>query len=309
MTNGPQSANARGECPGTDTERRADAPWGAVFVLWRPDLSAVERNIAVVRELGGRILLADNTPSPAVDFAWASNRGAELLFNGNRDGIAGALEEACRWAESRNLPWLLTMDQDSEVSPDWLCPLLASRAALPADAALVVPEHVTDSSRDFRSGPSFELGRIRDAMASGNLLRLEAWRAVGGFDRTLFIDQVDHDFCLRLGCAGFSVWRLYGAKMRHPLGEGRRVRFLGRSVLVLSHPAFRWRTIARNVPRVSLRHLLREPGFAFREVSTLCKTFVLMLLFENDRRAKTFAGARGFLDFLRGRSGAPPSDV
>lgn len=309
MANGPDTASARNNpCPPrpANAARRAEEPWGAAFVLYRPDRDAVERNLAVVRELGGTVLLVDNTPEPAVEPAWAAARGAELLFNGNRDGIAGALEEGCRWALSGGLRWLLTMDQDSDVREEWLVPLLRARALLPEDAAILSAEHAVDEAAfDAPRAGGTRLRRLRVVMTSGNLLRVEAWRNSPGFDRSLFIDQVDHDFCLKLGRAGFTIWRLDGAKMRHPLGETRKVRFLGRDLSVHSHPPFRWRTIARNVPRVAFRHFLFAPGFAVRELRTLFEMFSLMLLFEDERLAKAAEAARGFRDLLLGRSGEP----
>ena len=306
MSNEPNSAaerSARGSGPAA---RWAEEPWGAVFVLYRPDLPAVERSLAVVRELGGSPLLVDNTPESAADPAWAAARGAELIFNGNRDGIAGALEEGFRWAESRGLPWLLTMDQDSVVRKEWLGPLLLWRGRLPGDAAILSADHVVDVEAFGLDCPEeMSLRRLRDTMTSGNLVRVEAWRNSPGFDRSLFIDQVDHDFCLKLGKAGYTVWRLVGAKMRHPLGAMTFHRVFGFRVHACHHSPSRWHTISRNLPRVALRHCLRYPKFACREVVHYAEMFLAMLVFEEDRPAKLRAAARGFRDLLLGRSGAP----
>ena len=281
-------------------------PWMAVFVLYRPDMDAVERNLAVVRSLGGAALLVDNTPEPAMDASWALARGAEFLFNGNRDGIAGALEEGFLLAESRGTPWVLTMDQDSEVRSEWLEPLLRERARLPEDAGILSADHVVDVAKDgLDCSGEKRLRRMRDVMASGNLVRTAAWKAVGGFDRSLFIDQVDHDFCLRLGKAGFSVWRLVGARMRHPLGAATCHEICGLCLRSYHRPPVRWYTISRNFPRVAARHCLRYPKFACREVVHYAEMFLAMLVFEEDRPAKLRAAARGFRDLLLGRSGAP----
>ncbi len=286
--------------------RWAEEPWGAVFVLYRPDLGTVERHVAVVREAGGAVLLVDNTPEPAVDSAWAAARGAELLFNGNRDGIAGALDEGCAWAGAKGLPWLLTMDQDSVVREEWLLPLLAARDRVPRDAGILAADHVVDVEAFGLDCPEEKrLRRLRDTMTSGNLVRIDAWRAVGGFDRSLFIDQVDHDFCLRLGRAGFTVWRLTGAKMRHPLGAMTFHRILGIRVHACHHSPARWRTMSRNVPRVALRHCLRYPKFSCREAVHYAEMLLAMLVFEEERPAKIRAAALGIRDFLLGRTGAP----
>ena len=110
---------------------------------------------------------------------------------------------------------------------------------------------------------------------------------------------------LRLGRAGFTVWRLVGAKMRHPLGAMTFHRILGLRVHACHHSPARWRTMSRNVPRVVLRHCLRYPKFSCREVVHYAEMFFAMLAFEEDRPAKIRAAALGIRDFLLGRTGAP----
>ena len=47
-------------------------------------------------------------------------------------------------------------------------------------------------------------------IASGNIINLQAWNKVGRFDNSLFIDEVDHDFCHRLTQEKYKIsFRIY----------------------------------------------------------------------------------------------------
>lgn len=285
--------------------------FGALFVLFHPDLASVSRNVGVARSLGARVLLVDNTPEPVVDEGWALRNGCALIHNGNRDGIAGALERGFAWAERQGLEWLLTMDQDSEVARDWLALLLEAVPGLDPKTALVSAEHVTDVrtfGAECVSRPV--LTPVRDTMTSGNLVRVASWKEVGGFDRSLFIDQVDHDFCLRLHDAGWDLFELRGAKMPHPLGDVTVHRLFWKKYhQVSNHSAFRRYTITRNRLRMIFRHCLRHPRFAARESLHFWTELLCILLYEKEKARKARMTLLGARDFMLRRWGGPSESV
>jgi GT2 family glycosyltransferase len=45
-------------------------------------------------------------------------------------------------------------------------------------------------------------------MSSGNLLNLAAFKQVGAYNESFFIDYVDHEYCLRLKKKRFSILTL-----------------------------------------------------------------------------------------------------
>ena len=63
-------------------------------------------------------------------------------------------------------------------------------------------------------------------MTSGNLVNLDAFRQVGPFMDELFIDSVDHEYCIRLQINGYKVIQLNGVLLEHTLGERRKHLFI-----------------------------------------------------------------------------------
>lgn len=56
-------------------------------------------------------------------------------------------------------------------------------------------------------------------MSSGCLIPRTTFNKVPSFDDDLFIDLVDHDFCLKVKKAGLEVLVVVDAQMGHSLGK------------------------------------------------------------------------------------------
>jgi rhamnosyltransferase len=52
-----------------------------------------------------------------------------------------------------------------------------------------------------------------------NLVHLPSWQAIGPFDESLFIDGVDHDYCLRARLGGYGVYEWPQSRLSHALGD------------------------------------------------------------------------------------------
>lgn len=285
--------------------------WGALFVLYFSDFQAVLERAERVVAAGGMVLLVDNTPEPQ-DLRSLPQGFFDYLHNKNEGGIAGALNRGAEWGERKGLEWLLTMDQDSSVELEWLEPLLKATAHVDQRCALLTPFHNTKTHPLplIHNGEKEKIVPIRDAMSSGNLIRLSAWRAVGGFDERLFIDQVDHDFSLRLLDSKWWIGLLPSAVMQHPLGNVTFHKLPWRKRQPVSnHSPLRRYTITRNRLFVVCRHALRHPRFALRELLHLWNETLCLLLFEKERKLKLQMVFYGVRDFLLRRWGAPPKSV
>ena len=58
-------------------------------------------------------------------------------------------------------------------------------------------------------------------ITAGSLISIMAYKAIGGYNEALFIDEVDHEYCYRLRREGFQVLLCGFVKMQH---RGRRSR-------------------------------------------------------------------------------------
>lgn len=134
-------------------------------------------------------------------------------------------------------------------------------------------------------------------------MRLDAAIAVGGFDERLFIDYVDHDFCLKLRRRGFRVLQATAAQLLHSLGSMDRRLLLVKRINVTHHVAVRRYYISRNRLVLWQRYRRQEPVWVLRDVRRFFSEAVYMLLFEREVSKKLRMMARGIRDALNGRLG------
>lgn len=183
----------------------------AVIVLYRivPEQSASFRTLqAAIAELGeqGRriqILLFDNSPTPAETGPLPDN--VRYYAAKKNLGVAGAYNYALRLSRQQQIGWLLTLDQDTHLPPDFLTKILeiARRLETVHEAGAIVP-HLLHRDRLLspvrirpwgvtylsRESAGFERGEIH-AFNSGSLFRVGALQQIGGFDPRFWLDYQD----------------------------------------------------------------------------------------------------------------------
>ncbi len=150
------------------------------------------------------VLLYDNTPGAA-----NNSTPAELVtYHAARanNGLAGAYNKALDLAENSDFEWLLTLDQDTELLPEYLSIMAELADAKRSDTriAAIVP-HLVDGTRllspvavgRFTHKPlplAFDgvpQGEAR-ALNSGALLRVAALHELGGFHPLFWLNYLDN---------------------------------------------------------------------------------------------------------------------
>ena len=165
-------------------------------------------------------------------------------------GIATAMNQGAEYAIRQGLRWMVTLDQDTELDPDYFSELdnvLKTRASDVPTAVIGVNYHNLVTGKPGE--PILNSGRcheVRDVITSGSLVSLDAYRSIGGFLDKLFIDMVDTEYCFRARKAGFAILFISRPLMRHALGLKETVCWLGRSFTFSTHPPFRHYFIFRN---------------------------------------------------------------
>lgn len=245
----------------------------------------------------------DNSEPPRDDVrVWAEQtEKARYLGGGGNVGVAAALNRAAGAALERGYKWLLTMDQDSLVTPGMIRTL---RAAIRDDdevkVGIIAPRHITmGKDKEFRP----ETNDVLFTMTSGNLLFLPAYRVTGPFMDELFIDYVDHEYCLRLHTYGYRVVQVGDAVLQHSLGAPQEHRMFGLSYVASHHSALRRYYGTRNRLYVSRLYRIQFPKYRWFQIRQFWSDLVGLLLFEEQRLAKLRMILSGYLDYRIGRLG------
>lgn len=226
----------------------------ASVVIFNPEAQQLERvhHLATLFEC---VIVADNS-EPAIE----PIAGVEWVSMGGNRGIAAALNEVCRRATELGFEWTFTLDQDTDVALANLDNFLeAFNAYNEKDATAIVAPRTDD--RDLRSAGESNVRKLAMVMTSGCLTNLDIWAKVGGFAEELFIDEVDHEYCLNARRHGYRVVRLLNALIPHQPGRFLEVKTGDGTALMTWHPPKRLYYIARNY-----WYLRRKYGKVFPEI-------------------------------------------
>lgn len=276
----------------------------AVIPSYRPDGPALLDLLDVLLAQDIEVLIADDaSPDAAIaTLDQAAVRGAVVIRHDHNRGIARSLNDGLSRATDQGAPWLLTIDQDSTLAPDYVERIVAA-----ADAAVaVLGPHavgaVGAASIDDDSGAlSYPVRFVSDLpcteelIQSGTLWSVAALTAIGGFDESLGIDGVDAAACVRLRASGRRLILATGLSLGHRVGEGRQITVLGRTVLASGHSPERRTTMVRNRLRLAPEEFAQSPVHAFRTLRRVAMSTILAATIEDQRWAKVRGSARGLL--------------
>ncbi len=269
-----------------------------VFILYYPEEEQVEQTI-IAMEYFPIVIIVDNSPTSCKRLEEKRAVLTYLHFPENA-GIAKALNIAADYSLKMNMKFLLTMDQDSFFPFEKLHLLRQAIDDLP-DAGIVAawPWHELRIVKPKSAG----IDEVLISITSGNLLRLEAWLNTSGFDKNIFIDYVDIDFCMVLRQAGYKTYLHNEVIMSHSEGNIQRVKIFGKTAHVFNHMPIRWYYRTRN-----LFYLAKKHKHSFRkqialEKRYLAKEVLKMMIVEKAVIEKGRYILKGLLDFIIGRFG------
>lgn len=279
----------------------------ALVVAYCPDNELDELLRSLASQVA-RVIVVDNTPeeSAASRFKKISQEAAHVHLVENRvnPGISVALNQGLQYALHEGYKWMLTLDQDTKCFPGMVNTLLqVAEVCRPTPA--VVGANYLDPRSERTKVPDHEAHYFleqKTVITSGSLIDVRLAAVIGGFREDYFIDQVDHEFCLRMRAHGHKVVISCKPVMSHSVGKpgGVKMPFLG---VLPNHPPLRKYYIARNTVVTVAEYWRREPAWCLRRLVRLLLGLGGMALLEDHRLSKVRAFTAGVMDGLRRRMG------
>ncbi len=202
------------------------------------------------------VVVADNGSTDG-SLAWlrAEYPTVRVLDLGRNWGFAAGYNRALAEVEA---PWLVLLNNDADLAPDWLAVLLATAAAQPQAAILggklrlaqAGPPVLQSAGAKFTTaGTAFEIGwgaadtgqydtpgPVGVIPGAALLVQKRVFNALGGFDAGYGAYLEDVDLCWRAWLAGHEVYYQPAAVARHQYGATGGGRF----------SAYRVRAMQRN---------------------------------------------------------------
>ena len=277
------------------------------------------------------IVVDNGSTDDSVAIIRAAHPEIPILENGANLGFAGGNNPGIQWALSKGAEWILLLNNDTIVDPDFLHAFLQAAAEKPKAKILgakiynyhspAVIDHLGGLS-DQKSLNSFPPRKEKPTMAipskrcSRSIMCAERHSSCIGSvpetigwlkPRVLFWEETD--FCMRARRRGFEVWTAPKAKIWHKVSSS----FVGGKPHM---HYFWWRSrvlwLERNCPFSERRTLYRR--VILPELRKALRHYILhslraLLLRRSDAKQKALrckAGLAGALHYWRGRFGNCP---
>jgi len=236
---------------------------------------------------GDVVVVVDNASSDGTaEAVRAAHPGAQVLANAENLGYAGGMNVGVRRALELGTPWVLLLNQDTEIPPGTLAALFDAAARHPGASALqpllVREDRATIDSAGQRlhrvPGATDRLGgrplaeapdadeEVFGPCGAAALLRAEVFREAGLFDEEFFLIFEDVDLAFRMRLAGRRTVLVPAVRVVH-----RR----GISGAAAAPSALRRFLVARNSVALALRYwpgawlLATAPVIAVRALRAL----------------------------------------
>jgi rhamnosyltransferase len=247
----------------------------AVVTLFHPDqkvLTNIKSYLPYVKEL----LVIDNSEMPSdLSLLQREFSSITLLASGTNLGISKAMNLAINYAKHKGYSWMLTMDQDSSFDSLEIEKFIRLfYLTVDKNLAIFVPLH----NKKFLKEEEIYNQKECCVMTSANIININKALTIGGFDENLFIDEVDHEFCLRLKKAGYSIIQNHNCYLHHVLGTKHKELNIN---LYSSHRLY---YMIRNYLYVRNKHKKIAPNFFKKRDFYLFKFFIKQILYTKQKK-------------------------
>lgn len=219
-----------------------------LLVNWngREDTLACLRSLSAVQHPPFDVLVVDNASDDnSVAHIREAFPAVEVLESGENLGFTGGNNLGLAYARQHNYEYVLLLNNDTEVAPNFLSPLVAALEADPQAAAAgpliyyhANPQMVWSAGGaiDWRKGETRMVGLneadegqfegpprpVDFVTGCAMLVRTRVFEEVGGLDERFFAYYEEVEWCLRMQRAGYRILFVPQSKIWHKISpEGR----------------------------------------------------------------------------------------
>ena len=251
-----------------------------------------------------KLYVIDNTEGKDNKKKLPKNKKIEYIFKNENIGVATALNVAADMALKDGYKWLLTMDQDSNFEENNLSQMIDYLENNDTSKiGLITPWHVINTGA---RRPNVNIDHPLEVMTSGNIISLDAYKAVGGFKDEYFIDSIDIEYGMNLNHHGYRIDRLNYVLLEHDLGDIKIKYILWHGFVCSNHNYIRRYYIVRNTLYLIDQYKDIYPDYCKMLKKGLRGQFTNILLFEKQKYKKIRNMLRGRKDHKKGIKGKYP---
>lgn len=273
-----------------------------IIVLYNPNQTVVENIASYIDDLD-MLYAVDNSDQKQSNIinSLLKNSKIHYINNNGNQGIAQALNIGANKAIEMGCQWLLTMDQDSSFNPVVFKKYLEcfQRTPNPEEIAIFSPNYL--KANNIESSCSFT--EKLTTITSGSLLNLHSYSIIGEFNEELFIDEVDHEYCLRAHLFNYKVVQFETIFLQHQIGSQIKIKLLGKVHFKNIHAPIRHYYMTRNSLYILFKYHNKFPSYTRNHIWKVFKTLLFALIYGEKKFIRSIYILQAIRHFLIGKMG------
>lgn len=229
----------------------------------------------------------------------------ELILLPKNLGIAAAQNIGVKYALDNNYEWVMTLDHDSVLDKNMVSEMLKAWKNLSKEdkkMTLSIFPHYIEANLDIDNQLKDDIDYVKEVeagIASGNLVKKEAFDTIGLFDEKLFIDWVDNDFCFRISEAGYKMIEVGKAFLYHTIGDVVIKKFLFKKPKCTNHSPLRRYYSTRNRFYCAKKYNNESIKMLKADRNSFYRDILRIIFYEEQKIEKLKMIYRGYKDYKK----------
>lgn len=249
------------------------------------------KNVLSLKKHMGEVIVVDNgSNKETLSMLRGLKEEITLIELNENKGIAYALNRGIEYAVNNDFQWVLTLDHDSTVSDSMISNMLSVYNSIDESEkekiVMLTPKHVEEKQMDVVSkSQENKWEYVLTEITSGALTKADFYKNEL-YDEKLFIDLVDHDYCLRINSMGYKIIRVNSAILIHNLGESIQKKILGITITPTNHSALRRYYMSRNRKYIWNKYRGTFKEWVIKDKIRFLNEIVKIIAFEDEKLNK-----------------------
>ena len=257
-------------------------------------------SISMLKDHVKEIIVVDNGSCKETLEMIKSIEGIILIELCENEGIAYALNQGIKNALDIGCEWIITLDHDSLVDSFMIERMIEGyRNYADDDVAMITPRHIEESQRMKTNIYKDDNKIVLTEITSGAMVKSKVYSGFRMYDEKLFIDLVDHEYCLALNKHGYKILQVYSAILLHNLGESINKKVLGIELTYTNHNSIRRYYMSRNRFYVWEKYKNDFPEWIKLDKKKFIREMLKVLIFEKNKLQKIVYTYKGYEDYKK----------
>ena len=268
-----------------------------VVVSYNPEEANFYHLVSLLSSTYSEVCIIDNN---STNFGYLESlikgicKNIKVIRNKTNLGIAAAINIGIREVYKPGIDWILTFDQDSLPSDNFVS-VYNGILMKENNIGLLCPGYTNQHTMLMKEDEEVIYYNSLDLITSGMLHNVDVFNKIGLYNEPMFIDYVDFEYTLRVA-QYYDTFKVSNNTLFHVIGEPLIGSFFGKKIYSSNHSPIRRYFKSRNLVYIYRKWHRIYPQWTSAKLCAHIRSIVPLLLLENNRWRKICSIIKGLYD-------------